>query len=320
MAGLDMTYRSLGRCGMKVSVFSLGGWTTFGDSVQDKQSIREILCTAFEAGINYFDISDIYNLGETEKAMGEVLREFPRHELVIASKVFFPMSDDVNDRGLSRKHIMESIDRSLKRIGVDYLDIYYCHRFDPETPVPETVRAMDDLARRGKILYWGTSEWRGEQLRAAHDACDDRDLYFPQVEQPRYSLLARKLFETEICPTAVELGMGLATFSPLSYGVLSGKYDRGIPEGTRLDRIEWLRGRYNNEESLCSVRAMKKLADELGCTRAQLALAWAASNLCVSTVITGATRLEQLQENLGALSVKIDENVKAKLDELFPLR
>jgi len=320
MARVDMTYRPLGRCGMKVSVFSLGGWTTFGESVQEKQTIREILCAAFEAGINYFDMSDVYNRGETERAMGEVLREFPRHEIVIASKVFFPMSDDVNDRGLSRKHIMESIDRSLQRIGLEYLDIYYCHRFDPETPIQETVRAMDDLMHRGKILYWGTSEWRGEQIRTAYDTCDDRDFYFPQVEQPRYNLLARKPFETEICPTATELGMGLATFSPLSYGVLSGKYDDGIPTGTRLDRIEWLRGRYNSEESLRSVRAMKKLADDLGCTRAQLALAWVASNPSVSSVITGATRLEQLQENLGALSVAVDDGIKAKLDALFPLK
>lgn len=312
-----MIYRALGRCGMKVSAFSLGGWTTFGDSVQDTQTIYEIIKAAFDAGINYFDISDIYNRGETEKAMGEALRQLPRHELVVASKVFFPMSDDVNDRGLSRKHIMESIDKSLQRIGVDYLDLYYCHRFDPNTPLEETARAMDDLVHRGKTLYWGTSEWRADQIRAIHDICDDRDLYFPQVEQSRYNLLARNLFETEICPAAVELGMGLATFSPLAYGVLSGKYDNGTPAGSRLDRIEWMQGRYNAEESLHRVRAMKQIADELGCSRAQLALAWTVSKPGVSSVITGASRLEQLRENLVALSVKIDGNIKNKLERLF---
>ena len=179
MTSSEMIYRPLGRCGMKVSALSLGGWTTFGESVNEKQTVRDIMCAAFEAGINYFDISDVYNRGETERAMGEVLREFPRHETVIASKVFFPMSDDVNDRGLSRKHIMESVDKSLQRVGTDYLDLYFCHRYDPSTPLEETARAMDDLVHQGKVLYWGTSEWSGGQLRDVHTLCGKRNLYCP---------------------------------------------------------------------------------------------------------------------------------------------
>lgn len=315
----EMVYRPLGRCGLKISAYSLGGWTTFGDSVRDKQTIREILYAAFDAGINYFDISDVYNKGQTEIEMGEILREFPRHKIVIASKVFFPMSEDVNDRGLSRKHIMESIDKSLKRIGVDYLDLYFCHRFDPETPLEETARAMDDLVHRGKVLYWGTSEWRGDCLREVHSICEKRNLIFPQVEQPRYSLLARKVLETDVAPAASQLGMGLVTFSPLSYGILSGKYDNGIPSESRLDRIDWLRDRYYNESSLQKVREMKSIADSLGCTRAQLALAWTASQPGISSVITGATRVDQLKENLGALHVKIENGVQRKLDALFPI-
>ncbi|MBN2329541.1 MAG: aldo/keto reductase family protein [Candidatus Omnitrophica bacterium] len=312
-----MLYRPLGRCGTKVSLFSLGGWTTYGESVADKQTIRDIIRSAFEAGVNYFDISDVYNKGETEKAMGEVLREFPRHELVIASKVFFPMSDDVNDRGLSRKHIMESIDKSLQRIGVDYLDLYFCHRWDDKTPLEETARAMDDLVHRGKIFYWGTSDWNGRQLQDVHALCRERNLYAPQVEQPRYSLLARKPFESDVAPAAASLGMGLVTFSPLAYGVLTGKYDGGIPSGARLDRIEWLRGRYNTDACLQKVRDMKRIARDVGCTRSQLALAWIASHPGVSSVITGATRLEQLRENLGALTVQISDDVKRQLDVLF---
>nr|HQH73581.1 aldo/keto reductase [bacterium] len=212
MFNTEMKYRPLGQCGTKVSVFSLGGWTTFGESVNDSRVIGEILRAAFHAGVNFFDMSDIYNKGETERAMGAVLREFPRHELVLSSKVFFPMSDDVNDRGLSRKHIMESVEKSLQRVGTDYLDLYFCHRFDPDTPLEETARAMDDLVHQGKILYWGTSDWTGAQLREIHAVCEKRNLYKPQVEQPRYNLLARKVFETGVAPVVRELGMGAVNF------------------------------------------------------------------------------------------------------------
>jgi voltage-dependent potassium channel beta subunit len=314
-----MSYRPLGRCGTKVSVFGLGGWTTFGGSVTDKRLVQKIIRIAFESGINFFDIADVYSKGQAEELMGEALRDFPRHELVISSKVYFPVSDDVNDRGLSRKHIMESIERSLKRIGTDYLDVYFCHRFDEETPVEETVRAMDDLVHQGKILYWGTSEWTGDQIRKTALRCEAKSFYPPQVEQPQYSLVSRKKLENETLPTLRELGMGIVVWSPLGSGILTGKYDQGLPEGSRLQRIEWLQGDFYNERVLARVRKMKELADQAGCSRAQLALAWAAAQPGISSVITGATKPEQLQENLGALRVNITDDVRRRLEELFPV-
>jgi voltage-dependent potassium channel beta subunit len=313
-----MRYRSLGSCGTKVSEFGLGGWTTYGESVAGNTAVRAILVKAFDAGVNFFDMADIYNTGETERAMGKVLSEFPRHELVISSKVYFPMSDEVNDRGLSRKHIMESIDKSLRRIGTDYLDIYFCHRFDEGTPIEETARAMDDLIHQGKVLYWGTSEWTGDQLRELHRICDARNLYPPQVEQPQYSLLARSKFERDVRPVAVEKGMGLVVWSPLAFGLLTGKYDRGMPEASRFARIEWLREGHYTEERVDVVRRFKALADQVGCSRAQLALAWTVAQPGVSSVILGATCVEQLEENLAALDLELREEIKPTLDGLFP--
>ncbi|HNQ23297.1 MAG TPA: aldo/keto reductase family protein [Phycisphaerae bacterium] len=318
MAKAEMTCRPLGRCGTQVSVFGLGGWTTFGDSVTDAATVRRTLAAAFSAGINFFDIADAYARGEAERAMGRVLGEFPRHELVISSKVFFPMSDDVNDRGLSRKHIMESIDKTLMRIGTDYLDLYFCHRFDPNTPVEETARAMDDLVRQGKILYWGTSEWTGTQLRDAHALCDRRQLYAPQVEQPQYSLLVRHKFEHDVRPAAGELGMGLVTWSPLGMGILTGKYDEGLPKGSRLARVKWLHDWMYQETSLARTRRFQAPAQKLGCTRAQLALAWTVSQPGVTSVILGVTNPEQLEENLAALAVEIPKAMRKELDKIFP--
>ena len=312
-----MSYRSLGKCGTRVSVLGLGGWTTYGGSIKDDQAIKSIIYAAFEAGVNFFDCADIYAKGESERAMGRVLRDFPRHELVITSKVFWPMSDDVNDRGLSRKHIMESIDKTLRRMELDYLDIYFCHRFDPETPVEETAQAMSDLVRAGKILYWGTSEWTGEQLRQVSQYCDSRFIYRPQVEQPQYSLLAREKFERDVAPTTASLGMGTVVWSPLASGVLTGKYDRGVPPGSRLEQIEWLRDGLLTEAKLSPVRAFAAKAAAWNVSRTKLALAWAMSHSAVSSVILGATSVEQLVENLGALQVKLDSGAKAELDQLF---
>lgn len=311
-----MPYRNLGRCGLKLSAYSLGGWTTFGGTVKDFTSVRSILRLAYESGINFFDIADIYAKGESEKIMGAALKDFPRHELVISSKVFWPMSEDVNDKGLSRKHILESVNKSLQRIGTDYLDIYFCHRYDPETPVEETVRIMDDLIHHGKILYWGTSEWTGEQIQEALDVCEKGGYYKPQVEQPQFSLLAREKFETNVRPKAVQHGMGLVTWSPLASGMLTGKYDDGVREG-RLSRIDWLKETFFTEKNVARVREMKKLADALGCTRGQLALAWLAAQPGLTSVILGATSVEQLQENLGALKVTINSEVDSELKKLF---
>lgn len=312
-----MPYRRLGEAGIKVSALSLGGWTTFGSSVTDSATAAAILRAAYEAGVTFFDIADVYARGEAERVMGAVLRQFPRHELVISSKVFWPMSDDVNDRGLSRKHILESVDKSLKRIGTDYLDLYFCHRFDADTPLEETARAMDDLTRQGKVLYWGTSEWTGAQLRAAHAVAERRNLSGPAVEQPQYNLLVRDKVEGDVRPAASELGMGLVVWSPLASGVLTGKYDDGIPPGTRLDRIEWLRGSGLTDERRARVKRFGQLAADAGISRARLALAWTLAQPGVSSVITGATAPEQLTENLAALSVTLSDELRAGLDAIF---
>jgi len=314
-----MEYRKLGRSGLTISQLSLGGWTTFGGLVKDAQVVHDIVTTAYEQGINFFDIADIYARGESERMMGEVLKEFPRHTLVISSKVFWPMSDDVNDRGLSRKHIMESIDKSLQRIGTDYLDMYFCHRYDAETPLLEMMRAMDDLIHQGKVLYWGTSEWTPEQIQNALDLAEKYHLYPPSVEQPEYHLLTRKKMEAGIIDKAREAGLGLVTFSPLASGLLTGKYDDGLPEGARLTRINWLRNEVMSEERLEKVRAMKAIADDLGISRAQLAIAWCLREPSVSSVITGATRLEQLESNLQAAEVVLSPDVLQALDTLFPV-
>jgi voltage-dependent potassium channel beta subunit len=317
MSRESMPYRRLGQAGIKVSALSLGGWTTFGSSVSEQDAVAAILKAAFEAGVTFFDIADVYARGEAERVMGAVLRQFPRNELVISSKVFWPMSDDINDRGLSRKHIMESIDKTLKRIGTDYLDVYFCHRFDEDTPLEETARAMDDLIRQGKILYWGTSEWSGAQLNQAHAVCDKRNWSGPAVEQPQYSLLARDKVDSEVAPAAKKNGMGLVVWSPLASGVLTGKYDDGIPAGSRLDRIEWLRATFMNDENRRRVKEFAKVAEGAGVTRARLALAWALHRPGISSVITGATTLAQLEENLRALTVKITDDLAAQLDALF---
>ena len=313
----DMPYRRLGRAGIKVSALSLGGWTTFGGSVTDDDVTGKIMRRAFDAGVNFFDIADVYAKGEAERRMGAVLRQLPRHELVISSKVFWPMSEDVNDRGLSRKHIVESVEKSLKRVGTDYLDLYFCHRYDDDTALEETARAMDDLIRQGKILYWGTSEWTGAQLRDAHAIADRRLLDAPVVEQPQYSLLARRKVEDDVLPAARALGMGMVVWSPLASGVLTGKYDDGIPAGSRLSQMDWLRDKLTEEQRVL-VKRFKEIADDVGTTRARLALAWAMSRPGVSSVITGATTVEQLDENLAALTVSLDDSVKARLDALFP--
>ncbi len=267
----------------------------------------------------FFDIADAYGRGNAERLMGAILSELPRHRLVISSKVFFPMSDDVNDRGLSRKHIFESVEKSLDRIGTDYLDLYFCHRFDEHTPIEETARAMDDLVHQGKILYWGTSEWTGEQIQEVFAFCDKHNLYRPQVEQPQYSLVARTKFEQDTAPALKKHGLGSVIWSPLASGLLTGKYDDGIPADSRLGRLKWVRNWVYSDQKRDRVKRFLQVAEDLGCTRAQLAIAWAAANPTVSSVILGATSLRQLRENLGALQVQLDGTVHKRLDALFPL-
>lgn len=312
-----MQYRKLGHSGLKVSALSLGGWLTYGGSVQDQQIARDIIRTAYDKGINFFDIADIYARGASEEMMGAALKDFPRHTLVISSKVYWPMSDDVNDRGLSRKHIMESVEKSLRRIGTDYLDLYFCHRYDEDSPLEETIRAMDDLVHQGKILYWGTSEWTGPQIQDALNFCEAHNLYKPQTEQPRYSLIRPKRVEEEILPVTEPNGIGLVVWSPLAGGMLTGKYDEGIPEDSRFKREDWARESYMNDQTAQAVKDLKAIADDLGITRAQLAIAWVLRQPGVSSAITGATKVQQLEETLPAASVTLTEDVLARIDEIF---
>ncbi|GAP64397.1 hypothetical protein ARMA_2820 [Ardenticatena maritima] len=312
-----MQYRRLGKAGMKVSAVSLGGWINFGEGKVPDDEARRIVERAYELGINYFDLADIYGKGGAERQMGEILRQFPRHTLVIATKVFWPMSDDVNDRGLSRKHIMESIDKSLQRLGTDYVDIYFCHRPDPETPIEETVRAMDDLIHQGKVLYWGTSEWSAAQIVEAYEICERYNLYKPQVEQPQYSMLWRENVEKHLLPVVEPRGIGLVVWSPLAMGMLTGKYDEGIPADSRFAREPWAAERYLTEENREKVRRLKRIADELGITRAQLALAWVLRLNAVSSVITGATKVSQVEDNARAADVVLTDDVLAEIEAIL---
>ncbi len=312
-----MRCRSLGSTGTKVSVISLGGWTTYGDSVTDADLVARIMATAFENGINFFDSADVYARGAAERLMGAGLRPFPRQRLVIASKVYGAMSDDPNDQGLSRKHIIESIDKSLERLGTPYLDLYYCHRFDPHTPLEETVRAMDDLVRRGKIMHWGTSEWTGAQIAEAVNLAWAHNLHPPKVEQSGYSLARRARVEGEILDAARPYGIGIVAFSPLANGVLTGKYDEGIPAGTRLAQQEGAKDRYP-AEVYERVRRLKPVAEGLGIDRAQLAIAWNLRHAQVSSVLMGATRPEQIVDNVKAAEVDLDASTLERIEALWP--
>jgi voltage-dependent potassium channel beta subunit len=311
-----MEYRRLGSAGTRVSAVALGGWINF-EAKLARSEARRIVGAARDQGVNFFDLADVYGQGTAERWMGDLLKPFSRHTLVIATKVFFPMSEDVNDRGLSRKHIFESIRRSLVNLGTDYVDIYFCHRPDPDTPILETARAMDDLIRQGKVLYWGTSEWEPAQIIEACDACERHGLYPPQVEQPQYSMLRRERLEQHILPVAAPRGIGLVVWSPLAMGMLTGKYDAGVPDDTRFAREPWSREAYLSDANAERVRQLKPIADDMGVTRAQLALAWCLRQPGVTSVITGATRMAQLVENVGALDVALDDAALARIDAVL---
>jgi voltage-dependent potassium channel beta subunit len=316
-ARVPMQYRALGASGLRVSALSLGGWLTFGGSIEQERT-EAILKSALAAGINFIDLADVYARGAAELAVGRALRGLPRAQLVISSKVYWPMSEGCNDRGLSRKHVFESVHASLERLGTSYLDIYFCHREDPEVPLEETVEAMSDLVRSGKVHYWGTSVWRASTLARAHALARDRHWVAPVVEQPRYNLLDRSI-EAQVQPQAQRLGMGLVVWSPLAGGVLSGKYNDGIPAGSRGAGTKWLE-RELQPESLQRVRSFCALAAQRGCTPATLALAWVLQQPGISSAILGATHESQLEENLAALSVPFDAELARALDRLFPPR
>lgn len=312
-----MEYRRLGSSGLKISSVSLGGWLTFGGSVQDSELAVSIIEKAHEHGVNFFDQADVYANGASETMMGTVLKRFDRNKLVISSKVFWPMSDDINDRGLSRKHVMQSIDASLKRLGTEYLDIYFCHRYDIDTPLLETVSAMTDLVRQGKILYWGTSEWSAAQISDAVGIAKANGLVAPVTEQPQYSLVHRDRVEKEILPATEHHGIGLVVWSPLGMGVLSGKYDAGKPAGSRLTDKASFAERLLSDTNLERVRQFKSVADGLGVTRSTLAIAWVLRQKGVSSAIIGATKPEQLDDTLKASGMVLEPDVVKRIDEIF---
>jgi voltage-dependent potassium channel beta subunit len=314
-----MEYRQLGRSGLRVSEVSLGSWLTFGATV-DVPATTEVVRAALDAGINFFDTADVYANGAAEEALREALRGVPRHRLVIATKAFFPMSEDPNDRGLSRKHLFESVHASLRRLGTDYIDLHQCHRPDPTVPVEETVRAYEDLIRQGKVLYWGTSEWKAPQIEEALAAADRCGAYRPISNQPQYSILRRGI-ERAVLPTCVREGIGQIVWSPLAQGVLTGKYRPGErPPGTRAAHPFQARfmEAFLTDEVLERVEQLRPIAADLGLTMAQLALAWCLSREGIASVIIGATRPEQVAENAKASGVRLPPEALAAIDRLFP--
>jgi len=319
----EMIYRRLGNSGLKVSLLSFGSWVTFGPQLDIEKGMA-CMQAAFEAGVNFFDNAEAYAGGESERIMGQALSKlgWPRSRYVLSSKFYWGINGGVNGSNtLNRKYLCEAIDPSLERLQVDYLDLIFCHRADPETPIEETARTMHEIVTRGKALYWGTSEWSADDIRAAYDVCERYGWHPPVMEQPQYNLFARRKVEQEFARLYEDIGLGLTTWSPLASGLLTGKYLDGIPEGSRatLEGYDWLKNMLTADEANDKVRALKEVADELDCSLAQLSIAWCAANPRVSTVITGASRVEQVEENMQALDVlsKLTDDVKARIEGIF---
>ena len=323
----EMIYRRLGRSGLQVSVLSFGSWVSFGPQIDVGKAV-DCLAAAADAGCNFYDNAESYAQGESERIMGQAFEKlgWPRESFVVSSKFFWGLHDGPNRRNtLNRKYLMQAVDGSLARFGLDFLDLVFCHRADPNTPIEETVWAMSDLIDRGKALYWGTSEWTADEIRAAWEIADKRNLHKPVMEQPQYNLFERRKVEREFARLYEDIGLGLTIWSPLASGLLTGKYlDGKVPQDSRgaLPGYEWLRDRMTDEEANSRVRSLKDVADDLGCSLAQLSIAWCAANPNVSTVILGASKVSQLQENLGALDVlpKIDDAVLERIDEAMGYR
>jgi len=320
-----MDYRRLGRSGLKLSAVSLGSWVTFSYQV-DERAAGELMAAAYDAGINFFDNAEVYAGGESERIMGSALRRlgWPRDTYCVSSKAYWG-GDLPTQRGLHRKHLFDACHAALARLQVDYLDLYFCHRPDLETPIEETVRAMDDLVRQGKVLYWGTSEWSAQQIQEAWGTARQYGMTPPTMEQPQYNMLHRDRVEREYHRLYAEIGLGTTTWSPLASGILTGKYAGGVPQGSRfeLEDYRWLRERSLDSES--GREAVRKAAEiagiacELGLTPAQLAIAWCLRNPNVSSVILGASRVEQLRENLVALEAvdRIDGAIEERLEAVL---
>lgn len=319
-----MEYRHLGSSGLIVSALSLGAWVTYGGQVGEEVA-EQCMHAAYEAGVNFFDNAESYANGNAETVMGNVIKKagWKRSDLIISTKIFWG-GRGPNDKGLSRKHILEGVNTSLKRLQMDYVDLLFCHRPDVETPIEETVWAMNHVINQGKAFYWGTSEWSAEQIMEAYGIARREHLIPPTMEQPEYNMLHRERFEVEYSRLYREIGLGTTIWSPLASGLLTGKYNNGIPQGTRISMEEysWLRERFENEEgqrSLEKVSRLTPIAEELDCSMAQLALAWCLKNPNVSTVITGASRREQVEQNMQALNVvqKLDGSVMARIEAVL---
>jgi voltage-dependent potassium channel beta subunit len=318
-----MQYRRLGRSGLQVSLLSFGSWVTYGTQTDEAAAV-EIMAAAFDAGVNFFDNAEVYAGGASETIMGAALRKlrWDRDAYVVSTKFFWGIHDGVNrENTLNRKYLLSAIDGSLRRFGLDYVDLVFAHRPDPNTPVEETVWAMHDMIERGKALYWGTSEWPAEAILRAYGFAKDNHLHAPVMEQPEYNLFHRQRVEVEYAPLYAEIGLGLTTWSPLALGLLSGKYAKGIPAGSRatVSGYEWLRDLVTDPARVQAAQNLAPIAADLGCTSAQLALAWCAHNPHVSTVITGASRVSQVHENMRALDVlpKLTPDVLTRIDGAF---
>ena len=319
-----MQYRRLGRAGLQVSELSLGSWVTYANQV-DVDAAVEMMAAAYDSGVNFFDNAEAYAGGKSEEVMGAALKKlgWARLNYTVSTKFFWGLPDPVtvNRRNtLNRKYLMQAIDGSLQRFGLDHLDLVYCHRSDPNTPIEETVHAMSDMITQGKALYWGTSEWSAADIRAAWDIADRHHLHKPVVEQPQYHLFHRNKVEQEFARLYEDIGLGLTTWSPLASGLLTGKYKSGIPQGSRgaMQSMSFLHDGLTDKAKNDAVARLEPIARDLGATTAQLAIAWVAKNPHVSTVITGASSVKQLQDNLKAAEIvpKLTPDVLARIDEI----
>ena len=302
-------------------MLSFGSWVSFGPQL-DVGKARDCIEAAHDAGVNFFDNAEAYAGGESERIMGQAIQQlaWARESYVVSTKLFWGLTEGVNTRHtLNRKYLLHAVERSLERFGLDFVDLLFCHRPDPETPIEETVWAMSDIIDQGKALYWGTSEWSADEIRAAWEIADRHHLRKPVMEQPQYNIFERRRVEREYARLYEDIGLGLTTWSPLASGLLSGKYIDGIPEGSRatLPGYEWLKEMLIDEGQNAKVKALAGIAEELDCTLSQLALAWCVKNPNVSTVITGASRVEQVHENMGALDVvpRLTDDVMGRIKQ-----
>ena len=318
-----MEYRRLGKSGLPVSELSFGSWITFGNQIDNSVS-KELMQVAYDAGINFFDNAEVYANGRSEEVMGEIIQElgWSRDSYIVSSKVFFGTgSQKPHKRGLHRKHVVEACEQALKRLRVDYLDLYFCHRPDKATPIEETVWSMHNLIQQGKILYWGTSEWSAQEIMEAHMFARQNNLIGPTMEQPQYNMLHRQKFEVEFSQIYKTVGLGTTIWSPLASGLLTGKYKDGIKDDFRfnLEELNWLKERDLVEDRIARANKVAELAGDLGCSPAQLAIAWCLKNPNVSTVILGASKVYQLEENLKAPEFvdKLTDDVMERIEEIL---